>query len=85
MGMKLSGKMGMGTKSDYGNGVGREWEKSWEWEGIGIKMVIPHTSTTQSVSSLGIFRANSLTPALTTARYAVLPTSVPRRRRCAIA
>jgi len=23
----------MGTKSDYGNEMGWEWEKSWEWKG----------------------------------------------------
>jgi len=35
MGMKVSGKMGMGTKSDYGNGI--EMEKVMRMGGTGEK------------------------------------------------
>jgi len=42
--MKLLGKIGMGTKSDYGSGIGMG-KKSWKWLGMGIKMLIPHMSS----------------------------------------
>jgi len=52
MEMKLPVKMGMETMSDYGNGMGMR-KKSWEWEGMGIKMLIPHTSDANVNLTLG--------------------------------
>ena len=41
MAMKLSGKTGMGTKCYYWNGK----EVVWEREEMGIKILLPHTSS----------------------------------------
>ena len=40
--LKLLEKMGMGTKSDMGTGMGWECERS---RGMGTKILFPHTST----------------------------------------